>query len=45
MLVRKPLLRFGKPNDVADVAVMLAAASGNVITKQSFVVDGGAIIG
>ena len=42
---RTPLGRFGEPNDVAGVAVMLAAASGNFITGQSFVVDGGAMIG
>jgi NAD(P)-dependent dehydrogenase (short-subunit alcohol dehydrogenase family) len=40
-----PLKRLGEPDDVAGVAVMLAASAGNFITGQTIVVDGGGLIG
>jgi NAD(P)-dependent dehydrogenase (short-subunit alcohol dehydrogenase family) len=40
-----PLRRLGDPEDVAGVAVMLAARAGSYINGQTFVVDGGALIG
>lgn len=39
-----PLGRIGEPDEVAGVAVMLAARAGNFITGQVFTVDGGATI-
>ncbi len=36
-----PLRRFGEPDDVAGVAVMLAAPAGRYVTGQTIVVDGG----
>lgn len=36
-----PLRRFGEPDDVAGVAVMLASRAGKYITGQTLVVDGG----
>jgi NAD(P)-dependent dehydrogenase (short-subunit alcohol dehydrogenase family) len=41
---RYPLRRLGEPDDVAGIAVMLAARSGNFITGQTVVVDGGGLI-
>jgi NAD(P)-dependent dehydrogenase (short-subunit alcohol dehydrogenase family) len=40
-----PLRRLGDPDDVAGVAVLLAARAGNFITGQTLVVDGGGLIG
>ena len=40
-----PLKRLGEPDDVAGVAVMLAASAGNFITGQTIVIDGGGLIG
>ena len=42
---RYPLRRLGEPEDVAGIAVMLAARAGNFITGQTLVVDGGGLIG
>ncbi len=40
-----PLRRIGEPDDVAGVAVMLAAAAGRFLTGQTIVVDGGTMAG
>ncbi|HEY9684123.1 MAG TPA: SDR family oxidoreductase [Oculatellaceae cyanobacterium] len=40
-----PLRRIGEPNDIAGVAVCLAAPAGKYITGQYIVVDGGMTIG
>ena len=40
-----PLRRLGDPDDVAGIAVLLAARAGNFITGQTFIVDGGGLIG
>jgi NAD(P)-dependent dehydrogenase (short-subunit alcohol dehydrogenase family) len=40
-----PLRRLGEPDDVAGTAVLLAPRAGNFITGQTFVVDGGGLIG
>jgi NAD(P)-dependent dehydrogenase (short-subunit alcohol dehydrogenase family) len=40
-----PLRRLGDPDDVAGVAVLLAARAGGFITGQTLVVDGGSLIG
>jgi len=39
-----PLKRIGEPDDIAGVAVMLAAPAGRYITGQTIVVDGGSTI-
>jgi NAD(P)-dependent dehydrogenase (short-subunit alcohol dehydrogenase family) len=39
-----PLRRVGEPNEIAGVAVMLAARAGTFITGQNLVVDGGTLI-
>ncbi len=41
---RYPLRRIGEPDDVAGIAVMLAARAGGFITGQTVVVDGGGLI-
>ncbi len=41
---RAPLGRFGKPVEIAGVALMLATAAGAFITGQLIVADGGATI-
>jgi NAD(P)-dependent dehydrogenase (short-subunit alcohol dehydrogenase family) len=41
---RMPLGRIGEPEDVAGAAVFLAARSGNWITGQTIVIDGGRTI-
>jgi NAD(P)-dependent dehydrogenase (short-subunit alcohol dehydrogenase family) len=41
---RYPLRRIGEPEDVAGIAVMLAARAGSFITGQTIVVDGGGLI-
>jgi NAD(P)-dependent dehydrogenase (short-subunit alcohol dehydrogenase family) len=40
-----PLRRLGDPDDVAGTAILLASRAGNFITGQTFVVDGGGLIG
>jgi NAD(P)-dependent dehydrogenase (short-subunit alcohol dehydrogenase family) len=42
---QNPLRRLGDPDDVAGVAVLLAARAGAFITGQTLVVDGGGLIG
>lgn len=42
---RAPLGRFGKPVEIAGVALMLASAAGRFMTGQLLVVDGGATVG
>lgn len=44
-LALTPLRRPGEPDDIAGVAVMLAARAGAFITGQNIVVDGGTTIG
>lgn len=44
-LALTPLRRVGEPDEIAGVAVMLAAAAGAFITGQNLVVDGGTLIG
>ncbi|MFV3128785.1 SDR family NAD(P)-dependent oxidoreductase [Niveispirillum sp. KHB5.9] len=41
---RAPLGRFGKPEEIAGVAMMLAAPAGAFVTGQLLVADGGATI-
>jgi NAD(P)-dependent dehydrogenase (short-subunit alcohol dehydrogenase family) len=41
---RAPLRRFGKPQDIAGVALLLASEAGSFITGQLYVADGGATI-
>ena len=41
---RNPLRRVGEPDDVAGVAVFLAADAGRYVTGQTIVVDGGSTI-
>ena len=38
---RVPLRRWGKPRDLAGVAVLLASAAGSYVTGQQIVIDGG----
>ena len=42
---RYPLGRLGEPDDIAGAAVFLAARSGNWVTGQTLVVDGGWAVG
>jgi NAD(P)-dependent dehydrogenase (short-subunit alcohol dehydrogenase family) len=42
--MRTPLGRIGEPDDIAGVAVMLAARAGAWLTGQTIVVDGGVTI-
>lgn len=42
---RLPLRRFGQPEDIAGLALLLASAAGGFITGQVIVADGGATIG
>lgn len=44
-LALTPLRRAGEPDEIAGVAVMLAAPAGAFITGQNIVVDGGTTIG
>ena len=43
-LAMTPLRRVGEPQEVAGVAVILAAAAGAFITGQTLVVDGGTVV-
>jgi len=40
-----PMGRIGEPEDIAGVAVFLAARAGSFVTGQTIVVDGGVTIG
>ena len=42
---RYPLGRLGEPDDIAGAAVFLAARSGNWVSGQTFVIDGGWAVG
>ncbi len=44
-LASYPIGRLGEPEDIAGVALMLAAPAGSFITGQTIVVDGGTTIG
>ena len=41
ILEKQPIQRMGKPEDVAELALLLASDRGSYITGQTFVVDGG----
>jgi dehydrogenase/reductase SDR family protein 4 len=41
ILEKQPIQRMGKPEDVAELALLLASDGGSYITGQTFVVDGG----
>jgi len=41
ILSKQPIQRMGKPQDVAELALLLAGERGSYITGQTFVVDGG----
>jgi NAD(P)-dependent dehydrogenase (short-subunit alcohol dehydrogenase family) len=41
ILGKQPIQRMGKPQDVAELALLLASDRGSYITGQTFVVDGG----
>jgi NAD(P)-dependent dehydrogenase (short-subunit alcohol dehydrogenase family) len=43
-LALTPLRRVGQPDEIAGVAVMLAAAAGAFMTGQNLIVDGGTLI-
>lgn len=43
--VHDPLRRIGEPEEVAGIAVYLAAQAGSFTTGQNFVIDGGSTIG
>lgn len=44
-IARTPLRRFGKPEDIATLALLLASEAGSFITGQLMVADGGVTIG
>ncbi|MGO9211056.1 MAG: SDR family NAD(P)-dependent oxidoreductase, partial [Terriglobales bacterium] len=41
ILQKQPIQRMGQPQDVAELALLLASDRGSYITGQTFVVDGG----
>ena len=41
ILARLPIKRFGKPEDVAGMALYLASPASDYITGTTFLVDGG----
>jgi len=41
ILKKQPIQRIGKPEDVAELALLLASDRGSYVTGQTFVVDGG----
>ena len=41
IIAKQPIQRIGKPEDVAELALLLASDRGSYITGQTFVVDGG----
>jgi 3-oxoacyl-[acyl-carrier protein] reductase len=43
LLARIPLQRFGKPDDIANVAAFLASDRASYVTAQVISVDGGII--
>ncbi len=44
ILAKQPIQRMGKPEDVAEIAVLLASDRGSYITGQTFVVDAGFVL-
>ena len=44
LLGKQPIQRMGKPQDVAELALLLAGDRGSYITGQTFVVDGGFVL-
>ncbi|MBU0899344.1 SDR family oxidoreductase, partial [bacterium] len=44
LLKRIPLNRFGKPSDVAELALFLSTSASEYITGQVIVIDGGMIM-
>ena len=41
---KQPIQRLGQPNDVAEVALLLASNGGSFMTGQTIVVDGGVLL-
>jgi NAD(P)-dependent dehydrogenase (short-subunit alcohol dehydrogenase family) len=41
MLMRTPMGRFGKPEEIVGAAILLASDGSRFITGQAIVVDGG----
>jgi len=41
VIAKQPIQRIGKPEDVAELALLLASDRGSYITGQTFVIDGG----
>jgi NAD(P)-dependent dehydrogenase (short-subunit alcohol dehydrogenase family) len=44
LISRQPIQRIGKPEDVAEIALLLASDKGSYITGQTFAVDGGFLL-
>jgi len=44
LIGRQPIQRIGKPEDVAEIALLLASDKGSYITGQTFAVDGGFLL-
>jgi NAD(P)-dependent dehydrogenase (short-subunit alcohol dehydrogenase family) len=44
LIGRQPIQRIGKPEDVAELALLLASDKGSYITGQTFAVDGGFLL-
>ncbi len=44
-ILKTPLRRVGKPEDIAGAAVFLASPAGAFVTGHNLVVDGGTVIG
>lgn len=45
MTEQAPVRRFGQPDDIAGMALFLASDAANFITGQTYVVDGGMMLG
>jgi dehydrogenase/reductase SDR family protein 4 len=43
-LSQQPIPRIGQPNEIAEVALLLASDRGSYVTGQTFVVDGGFLL-
>lgn len=43
-LVRQPVKHLGQPNEIAEIAVMLASDEASYLTGQTIVVDGGLLL-
>jgi dehydrogenase/reductase SDR family member 4 len=44
LIGKQPIQRIGKPEDVAEIALLLASDKGSYITGQTFAVDGGFLL-